>query len=220
MRCGGEPMQKQVDRSHYEFEKYIGKKRWASMWHQLDEVLKLNPRRVLEIGPGPGVFKAVAGQFGINVKTVDIDLELKPDYAASIFEMPFEDNSFDVVCAFQMLEHLPFNQSLKAFREMGRVASRAVAISLPDAATRWPISIYVPKVGPLQFLVPKPRLRRPKNEFVREHYWEINKAGYPLKKVTGALVQQLPVRLIKTFRVHEHSYHRFFIFEKNDATES
>jgi SAM-dependent methyltransferase len=205
-------MQKQVDKSHYAFSKYITKQRWASMWHQLDEVLKLEPKRVLEVGPGPGVFKAMATLFGVHVETLDIDPELKPDHVASVFDMPFEDSSFDVVCAFQMLEHLPFDQSLQAFREMSRVASRAIVMSLPDADTRWPMSIYLPKVGPVAFSVPRPRLRRPKHVFDGEHHWEIGKAGCPLKQVVAALAGNGIVKLDYTFRVHEHPYHRFFVF--------
>lgn len=207
-------MQKQVDKSHYEFEKYIHKRRWASMWHQLDEVIKLNPERVLEVGPGPGLFKATATSLGVHVETLDVDTELHPDHLASVFDMPFEDGAFDVVCAFQMLEHLPFDQSLDAFRELVRVARKAVVISLPDAAHRWPISFHVPMMGPIQFLVPRPRLVAPKHEFDGQHFWEINKAGYPLKRVKKGLLDCGPVYIAKTFRVHEHSYHRFFVFEK------
>jgi protein-L-isoaspartate O-methyltransferase len=79
-------MKKQVDKSHYEFGKYVPKPRWASMWHQLDEVIKLNPERVLEIGPGPGLFKALAGAMGIHVETLDLDPDLKPDHAASVLD--------------------------------------------------------------------------------------------------------------------------------------
>ena len=207
-------MQKQVNKSHYEFGKYVHKRRWASMWHQLDEVIKLEPERVLEVGPGPGLFKAMAGAMGVHVETLDLDPELEPDHVASVFEMPFEDGAFDIVCAFQMLEHLPFEQSLEAFREMVRVAQKAVVISLPDAATRWPVSIHVPKVGPVRLLIPKPRLVAPTHKFDGEHHWEISKAGYSLKRVTSDLLDGVPLRLTKTFRVHEHSYHRFFVFEK------
>ena len=207
-------MQKQVDKSHYEFGKYINKRRWASMWHQLDEVIKLDPDRVLEIGPGPGVFKAVAGAFGVCVETLDLDPELQPDHVASVFAMPFANGAFDVVCAFQMLEHMPFEKSLDAFREMVRVAGKAVLISLPDASIRWPMTIYVPRFGEVKFSIPRPRFRMPVHEFDGEHYWEINKASYSLKRVTTDFVDAGSVRLTKTFRVHEFPYHRFFVFEK------
>lgn len=209
-------MQKQVDKSHYEFANYVHKRRWASMWHQLDEVIKLNPERVLEVGPGPGLFKAIAGAMGVHVETLDLDPELGPDHVASVFEMPFEDSAFDVVCAFQILEHLPFDQSLDAFREGVRVANRGVVISLPDAATRYPVSFHVPKFGVVKFSIPRPRFRARKHHFDGEHYWEINKAGYPLARVQSALEEAASVSLSlsKTFRVHENPYHRFFVFER------
>jgi ubiquinone/menaquinone biosynthesis C-methylase UbiE len=129
-------MKKQVDKSHYEFYSYMAKTRWASVWHQVDEVLSFKPQSVLEVGPGPGVFKAVLGRFGPDVKTLDLDPDLSPDYMASADSMPFDDKAFDVVCAFQMLEHVPYEKSLEIFREMVRVARKGVVISLPDAEVR------------------------------------------------------------------------------------
>ncbi len=61
---------------------------------------------------------------GVKIETLDIDLVLNPDYVASVFEMPFNDAQIDVVCAFQMLEHLPYEKSLLAFKEMSRVAKK------------------------------------------------------------------------------------------------
>ncbi|WP_026278746.1 class I SAM-dependent methyltransferase [Thioalkalivibrio sp. ALJ3] len=207
-------MRKQVDKSHYAFGDYVHKRRWASVWHQLDEVTRLEPERVLEVGPGPGLFKAAAGVIGVHVETLDLDPELRPDYVASVFHLPFDADVFDVVCAFQMLEHLPFERSLEAFQEMARVARKAVVISLPDAATRWPVSIHVPRIGAVKFSIPKPRLKAPRHQFDGQHYWEINKAGYSLERVTNAFLTDATVRLGRTFRVPEYPYHRFFVFEK------
>ena len=203
---------KQVDKSHYEFGKYMTKRRWASVWHQLDEVIKLNPERVLEVGPGPGLFKVAASVFDVHVETLDLDPDLSPDHVASVFEMPFDDGTFDVVCAFQMLEHLPFEQSLEAFREMVRVASKAVVISLPDAGTRWPVSIHVPRIGDVKFSIPKPWLRAPAHQFDGEHYWEVNKKGYQVARIIRMLSGEAPASLIRRFRVPENPRHLFFVF--------
>lgn len=184
------------------------------MWHQLDEVIKLSPARVLEIGPGPGIFKATASALGIRVETLDIDPELHPDHVASVFQMPFEDNAFDVACAFQMLEHLPFAQSLIAFSEIARVAKYKIILSLPDAATRWPMSIYIPRIGDIKFSIPKPRIKPKTHQFDGEHYWEISKHGYHLQEVTKQLLNAAPVTLSKTYITPENPYHRFFVFSK------
>ena len=51
--------------------------------------------------------------------------------AASIFELPFADRSFDVVGCFEVLEHQPDASPKAALREMARVARRAVVLSVP-----------------------------------------------------------------------------------------
>jgi SAM-dependent methyltransferase len=203
---------KQVNNIHYEFSRYMSKQRWCSLWHQLDEIQKLNPERVLEVGPGPGLFKMIAATFGIRVETLDLDSDLKPDHVTSATAMPFDDASFDVVCAFQMLEHLPYELSLQAFREMVRVSRRHVVISLPDARPVWRYQIQIPKFGIHDFLVPRPRLNAPEHKFDGEHYWEINKRGYLLSRVIGDFSKC--IQLVETYRVPENPYHRFFIFKQ------
>lgn len=203
---------KQVDKSIYEFDRYMSKQRWCSFWHQLDEVQKLKPSGVLEIGPGPGLFKIVAGAVGLKVETLDLDPELNPDHVGSVTSMPFGDATYDVVCAFQMLEHLPYDVSLQALNEMVRVCRRNVVISLPDARPVWRYQVHLPKLGIHDFLVPRPQFRPAEHAFDGEHYWEINKLGYPLSKVLSDFERR--AKLINTYRVLDNPSHRFFVFEK------
>lgn len=204
--------QKQVDEQHYCFPKYIHKRRWMSLWHQVDEILAIQPERVLEIGPGPGLFKVVASAFGIKVETLDLDPDLNPDHLGSATDLPFVDDAYEVVCAFQVLEHLPFEDSLEAFREMTRVARDKVIISLPDAKIVWPQTLYIPKLGYRNFMISKPQLGLQKHQFNGEHYWEINKLGYKLDRVIEALELAGNTKLEKTYRVNEYPYHRFLVF--------
>lgn len=201
---------KQVNKSHYAFERYMTKARWASVWHQIDEVSQLKPENVLEIGPGLGVFKKVASAFDIAVETLDLDPELNPDHLGSATALPFEDSAYDVVCAFQMLEHLPYEKSLQAFKEMARVSKRHIVISLPDAKTMWPYRVHIPKFGGHDILIPKPIFRLRNHHFDGEHYWEINKIGFELRQIVNDFSKH--AQLIKTYRVPENPYHRFFIF--------
>lgn len=201
----------QVEKSHYAFPSYMSKQRWSSIWHQLDEIQRLKPESVLELGPGPGIFKAIAAQFGIAVETLDIDPELKPDHVASATAMPFKNGAYDVVCAFQMLEHLPYECSLEAFREMVRVSRKNVVISLPDAKKVYPVTAQLPRLGEVQFLCPRPFTPPPVHHFDGEHYWEVNKSDYALDRIILDFTRC--ARLIKTYRVTENPYHRFFVFE-------
>lgn len=204
--------EKQVNIDHYQFGSYMLKGRWISVWHQLDEMQKLKPRNVLEVGPGPGLFKAVAAIFGFQVETLDMDPELKPDYVASVTAMPFPDSAYDVVCAFQMLEHLPYEVALQAFREMVRVSGRNVVISLPDAQPVWSYHFHIPRINTYQFLIPHPFRKASKLESDPEHYWEINRPAYLLSRIIEDFSRY--ISLVNTYRVHENPYHRFFIFAR------
>jgi len=203
----------QVNKLHYNYTRYLTKERWISIWHQIDEVLTLNPTKVLEVGPGPGVFKYTLLNNGILVETVDIDPELNPDYIASVTQLPFVDESYDCVCAFQVLEHLKYEESLRALNEMIRVSSRYVIISLPDSKILWRYSFYFPKIGQKTFQIPRLYFKKTKHVFDGEHYWEINKKGYSFKKLISDF-NSLNVEIRKSYRVNEYTYHHFIVFEK------
>ncbi len=97
----------------------------------------------------------------------------------------------------------------QAFGEMARVSRRHVIISLPDARPVWRYQVHIPKFGPCDFFIPRPLFKAPMHKFDGEHYWEINKRGYPLSRVIADLSRHM--QLVKTYRVFENSYHRFFI---------
>ena len=205
---------KQVDCTlHYDFSRYMGKPRWSSLWHQMDEILKDQPKSVLEIGKGTGILGALLKHYGIDYQSADIDPDLKPDHVASVTDLPFEDGSFDVLACFQVLEHIPYNFFSQAVAELLRVARNRVIISLPDAKTLWQYSFHVPKKGIIRLDVPRPCLHPQKHVFDGEHYWEINKDGYLLDRVVGDM-ESSGVNVDKTYRVVGNPYHRFFVLVK------
>lgn len=204
----------QVNSSHYEFERYIDKPRWNSIWHQIEAVLQLGGGRVLEVGPGPGVFTNVARTAGLLVETVDIDPDLRPDYVASVTDLPFADGAFDVVVAFQVLEHVPYETSLRALCELARVAARGVVISLPHSRKTWRYLFHVPKIGQMTLMVPRPRLRAPVHIFDGQHYWEIGKRGYSPRRVLSDF-KAPGMQLQRNYRVPENPYHHFLIFTRS-----
>ena len=205
-------MKTQVKAQHYRFENYMSIPRWDSVWHQLNEVIAVDAKTVLEIGPGPGIFKAVAGCLGICVETADLDPELEPDHVASVTDLPLPDASYDVACAFQVLEHLPFEMALTALDELTRVASKHIIISLPDSRRTWRYLLHLPKLGERRLLVPRPQFVPPVHVFDGEHHWELNKRGHDLETVIAAFLKSGKLRLERTFRPFENAYHRFFTF--------
>jgi len=210
-------IQKQVDKAHYDFSKYINKGRWNSFYHQIDEIIKVEPKSILEIGAGTGITKCILKDIlHYYYESMDIDEELHPDFVGSVMEMPFVDRQYDVVACFQVLEHLPFDNLEKALSELLRVANKAVIISLPDAEPVIKIQIQIPRfIRGLLIRVPLTQLKQ--HTFNGQHYWEINKKGYELDKIITAIKKTAtPFNFIieKEYRVFENPYHRFFILKK------
>ena len=133
------PRAVQVEPAHYDFERYDDAERWMSYWHQLRAVLAVRPRTVLEIGPGSGVFRRYLEHTGVVVKTVDIDPSRGVDYVADVTRLDAalpDGLTFDAVCAFQVLEHLPLAEFDTCLANLARRASPHVFLSLPYRGLR------------------------------------------------------------------------------------
>ena len=116
-------MTKQVNKESYNFHKYSFPGRWVSYYHQLNETLALTPKTILEIGTGDGVYKNfIKNNTDIDYKNIDIAKDLNPDIVGSVNKIPLEANSFDLVVAFEILEHLPFDEFEKSLSEINRVS--------------------------------------------------------------------------------------------------
>src|SRR3569832_47973 len=124
---------------HYEFERYDDAERWMSYWHQLRVVLAARPKTVLEIGPGSGVFRSYLRAAGVDVKTLDIDATRAVDYVADITKLDSvlpHCVLFDAICAFQVLEHLPFGEFETCLANIAARARKDVFVSLPYRGLR------------------------------------------------------------------------------------
>ena len=124
-------MKKQVNKTHYDFMKYVGRGRWMSYYYQLKYIYELKPKNVLEIGAGNNFLKKQLSK-EMSYKTMDVAKDLNPDILGSVDNIPLKNNSFDLVCCFQALEHLPFNLFEKSLKEIARVSKKDVLISLPS----------------------------------------------------------------------------------------
>jgi ubiquinone/menaquinone biosynthesis C-methylase UbiE len=205
------PHTKQVNKTHYDFFKYSHTDRWVSYYHQLHEVLKLDPESVLEVGVGDKVFGSfLMNNTKINYTSVDIAEDLDPDVVGSVISLPFENNSFDMVCAFEVLEHLTYENFLKSLSEMSRVSRKCVIISLPHFGPRLQLYMKLPLVPELRLSYKVPYHKR--HEFNGEHYWEIGKKGSSLSKVKRDIKKYF--KISKEFVPFESQYHHFFVLEK------
>ena len=207
-------VQKQVNKAHYDFNKYVDLYHWNSFFYQIDEIIKTTPKSILEVGLGTGIVKYILKDvLHYNYESMDIDPELNPDHVGSILAMPFRDKQYDVVGCFEVLEHLHYCDFEKALSELFRVANKAVIFSLPDAGPIVPVHIsgFARKK-----LIKMPFTKLKKHVFDGEHYWEINKRGYELNKIISQIKNiggNFNFVLDKEYRMFENPNHHFFVMK-------
>lgn len=190
---------------------YDDKRRWASYWYQIKEILDFNPKKVLIIGKGNGLVSEYLKLAGIKIVVLDIDETLKPDIIASVLKMPFADNEFDAILCAQVLEHLPYEDFFKAISEIRRVSKTSAVISLPHFGPAIRFLFKFPILPEIKFMI---KLPYPKvHKFKGEHYWEIGKRGYSLKKIKKEIIKSGTV-IEKDYIVFENPLHHFFVLKK------
>jgi ubiquinone/menaquinone biosynthesis C-methylase UbiE len=118
-------------------------RRWVDRLEGILGVVAADPgsdrKRALEVGCGEGVISQKLGARWDSVVGLDLpDAGLRaewrsrpgPSYLhASAFDLPFEDDQFDVVVAVEVLEHL--GDPVRGLREMARVGTRHLVVSVP-----------------------------------------------------------------------------------------
>ena len=202
----------QVSKDHYFTRSYFNKERWFSYWYQIESVLKLSPRTLLEIGPGDQTVSHILEKRRIEVTTVDIASDLGARIKASVTELPFVDNSFDGVLAAEVLEHIRFEDVPQAVQEIYRVAKRFAVISLPHAGIVFSFGFKLPLLSRLDYIWKLPFLWK-KHQFQGEHYWELGKRGYSVSRIKK-LFKTSGFAICGARLYADDPAHYFFILEK------
>jgi ubiquinone/menaquinone biosynthesis C-methylase UbiE len=179
--------------------------------------MKLKPERVLEVGIGNGTVSNYLRNAGLNIKTCDINPNLKPGVVSDIRKLPFDEKSFDLVMACEILEHIPFEDFEKALSELYKVSRKYVLISIPYITFHLDFALKIPKLRKIL-----------KKDFVRlflgfplffykrkpfgGHFWEMGTKGYSKKRVMAILNKNF--KILKEESPLLNSYHYFFLLEK------
>jgi len=126
--------------SPYTLRRYFHQQRYSSILKYLK-----TDDKVLEVGCGEGILSVFAAQKGVQITALDIsrpNLEAAKKFAeeqgvernikfieSDAENLPFPDNSFDMVIADNILEHLPNFE--KGLSEIRRVTRKNAIIALP-----------------------------------------------------------------------------------------
>jgi SAM-dependent methyltransferase len=114
------------------------------LFNFLSKNLITKPQSILNIGAAGGESSKWLAAFGkvTSVETESLFVELLSAQNlevvnANIVDMPFEDNSFDMVCAFDVIEHVKFD--IEAMKEMIRVCkpNGKICIAVPAFNVLW-----------------------------------------------------------------------------------
>ena len=191
---------------------YLNPKRLSSFGYQFQLAFETGGRSFLEIGPGSNFLTDLLAQIGGLVTTLDIDVTTIPSVVGTMPFLPFKNSTFDVVMAFQVLEHLPFEQFAPSIAEMTRVSSQWVLISLPDRAA---LNEETPREATLrQRLNPKrlltPLIKKPSESPIDpSHAWEIGVGGIDIDSIEKAIAS-CGCRLERHFLNECWGWHHFF----------
>ena len=165
------------------------KVQFKSIWYQVKDIIRNRSiKSVLEFGTGRNVSKAIIEHFNINHHSVDFDNKrFIPDEISTILEYK-TNRRYDIVCAFQVLEHNPIETIKNHLIKMTSLSKKYVFISVPYSGRwisinmemnfmpsrfgRWKKTILItwPRIFKKTRPIEKYKLRKDK---YNPHWWEV-----------------------------------------------
>jgi hypothetical protein len=106
---------------------------------------------------------------------------------------------------------MPFEQSCEALVQIRRVTRRFAFITVPHFCLSLAVLVRLPKIQLREI-----RLRLPYKKPLRpggEHYWEIGRPGYPVRKLESA-IRESGFTIVSKKRQMTNYSHCFFVLEK------
>ncbi|HET8581147.1 MAG TPA: class I SAM-dependent methyltransferase [Candidatus Paceibacterota bacterium] len=205
-------MDVQVPEGYYLTEKYASLERFISYFYQIKGIRQAAPESLLFIGVGDGVVPSLVRK-SISMTTFDFDVSLRPDVVGDVRSIELPDRSFDAVCIYEVLEHLPFDEMKKALAELARVSKRTVLLSVPHRRTGFEFVLKFPGMRSLlkrsmidlAFRWP---VRFPGFAISTQHHWEIDGHTTTLAQFRAALSEHFDIVAEQTPVLD--TYHRFF----------
>lgn len=170
--------------------------------------------KVLEIGNGGGVFKALAEKICSHT-VIDIDKSTEPDYVGDITNWDsikqFQDK-FDLIFCCQVLEHIPFCEAKTALANILKLNSKNVIVSIPDNRKAVRFKVVFRNAGfERVYSVPFSGIDRNLTNN-KEHHWELWHKNR--KDIMRMFASNDTHVLLKNYRLFERHYQHFFILER------
>ena len=201
-------------------------KRWMSFREQVSLSHVENPKNILEIGKGNGLYCAMMKAFDYEIDTLDINEYYQPTYVGDICDVNIK-KKYDLVVGFQILQHIEKSKLNAAIKNMCSISDRCIILSIPH---------FSPQYFSLKFVIPdffkKVGLRTDYDFYKRvklkkykdreysldekshqAHYWELGRGTMNEQKFCNHFTD-FGFKLTKSFSPSDFPYHSFFVFHK------
>ncbi len=200
---------------------------WIPYYHQINEVLRLaTPEsRILEIGPGSGVTTDALRRLGLRVTTADVEPDSGADYVCDIRALSVGGDGFDIVCCFQVLEHIPFADFPTALTKLRGVTRRHCLISLPEPGVELGFAVKLPRIFPgwlfsprkdyipfsMKLALPAKMISCPEPG----HQWEVGRRSFSRRTVERE-IRLAGFRIARRFSLPLSMRFLFYVLERID----
>ncbi len=210
-----------LSRAHYFSPEYLKRERLYSYVEQIELIKKFTESTdtIIEIGKGNGfLYQFLREYLGYKVDCVDINPDLKPDIIDDIVApQNLLENSSDVVTCYEVVEHMPFEDSVRSIQNLCKIARKYCLVSVPDM--RYFINLRGAVFGSLPVFFGKilstGRLRNKNKTFGKDHYWEIgitvNNQKYDPHFVKDNLFRGL--NIISDYRCNLVPWHHYYVIK-------
>ena len=206
--------------------KFLSDAHHYSYYIQMAKVKQLGVGSVLEIGPGDPIVSVYLKSLGVDYSIMDIFEISNPEILSKLedFDPAGCIEKYDLVCAYQMLEHSPYEFFADNVKKMRVMSKKYVFISLPYSCAGFKISLDIImgqnrrwKKNMSFYLPGNRRNRRYSQNFTKDfpwavHYWEIGRKGFPLKRILHD-IESAGLNIVEKFH-SENPYHYFILAEK------
>ncbi len=208
--------------------KFLNEQFHFSQYLQMKTIFDLQVDSVLEIGPGEGFVASYMNGLGISYDTLDRDSANNPTIVSDLRDWTVPGQEWDLVAAFQVLEHMPFSSFENNIAKLAAASRKYVFISLPyhcfGLSFRLCASFGQKKRRTFDFGMHFPtffRNRRYRKEYMDEfpfavHFWELGRRPiFPWTVEKTFKRKQL--KIISRFH-SPNPYHYFYLLEKQHSS--
>ena len=206
------------------------KNQFISIFYQAREaIINPNINSMLEFGIGRGCTSAIIKHFKIKHVGVDFNEELFfPDHVSTILNYR-DKKKYDIVCAFQVLEHNPLESIKSNLKKMMNLSNKYVYVSVPYSGRYISLNIKL-NLFPGKFGYFNKQLNlnwgrlfkkvRPVEEYKKRidkynpHWWEVGDKNFT-KGDFKKIISSLDMKIEKSFHNEFFPYHLFYLLKKN-----